>query len=149
MKVVFLKNVGGVGAHGTIKEVADGYALNFLIPRKLAEQATPDKVARVQALMKEASDKETVRAAQGSAHAKKLEGAAVEVEARANEKGHLYKQLSPDVVAAAIKKAHGIDIAPDAVHFANPIKEVGESKAEIKFGTHAAKVTVLTKAAGK
>lgn len=146
MKVVFLKDVGGVGVHGTIKEVADGYALNFLIPRKLAEQATPEKVAKVQAQMKEAAAKETERTAQGSAHAKELDGTSVTVEARANEKGHLYKQLSGDVVALAIRREKGIDVAADAVRFPNPIKEVGESKAQIKFGTHVAKVMIFVKA---
>ena len=145
MKVVFLKDVGGVGARGTIKEVADGYALNFLIPRKLAEQATPDKVAKVQTEMKAAAAKEAERTAQGSAHAKKLDGASVTVEAKTNEKGHLYKQLSADVVALAIKKEYGIEISADAIHFADHIKEVGESKAEVKFGTHTAKITVSTK----
>ena len=45
MKVIFLKDVAKVGQHGKMKDVADGYALNFLIPRGLAIQATPDKVA--------------------------------------------------------------------------------------------------------
>jgi large subunit ribosomal protein L9 len=147
MKVVFLKDVGGVGQHGTIKEVADGYALNFLIPRKLAEQATPDKVAKVQAAMKATAAIVAERSAKGSEHAKKLSGASIAVEARVNEKGHLYKQLSADVVALAIKKEHGIDVAADAIHFSSPIKETGESKAEVTFGAHVAKVNIVTRAA--
>ena len=104
MKVVFLKDVGGVGVRGAIKDVADGYALNFLIPRKLAEQATADKVARVQAEMKITAASEAERKAKGSAWAKELDGKSVVVVAKANEKGHLYKQLSPDAVADMIKK---------------------------------------------
>jgi large subunit ribosomal protein L9 len=146
MKVIFLKDVGGVGAHGTIKEVADGYALNFLIPRKLAEQATSDKVAKVQAAMKANAAIEAEKSAQGSEYAKKLSGASIEVTAKANEKGHLYKQLSSDVVALAIKKEYGITVAPDGIHFSMPIKEVGESRAEVKFGIHVAKISVVTKA---
>ena len=145
MKVLFLKDVGGVGRQGAVKDVADGYALNFLIPRKLAEQATPDKVAKAQTLMKEAAAKEAERVAQGSAHAKSLSGATITVQAKANEKGHLYKQLSADVVALAIKSEQGIDVAPDAIHFSNPIKETGESTAEVKFGNHVAKITVVVK----
>ncbi len=145
MKVIFLKDVGGVGRNGTVKEVADGYALNFLIPRKLAQQATADVVAKVQVQMKAAADIEVARSALGSAHAKSLNGKTVTVEAKANEKGHLYKQLSTDVIAAAIKKEHGIDVSADMVHLAHHIKEAGESAAEVKFGSHAAKITVIVK----
>jgi large subunit ribosomal protein L9 len=146
MKVIFLKDVGGVGVHGTIKEVADGYALNFLIPRKLAEQATPEKAAKIQAQMKVAAAAEAQKNAKGSEYARTLNGAAITVEAKANEKGHLYKQLSTDAVALAIKEEQGIEVAPDAIRFSNPIKEIGESKAEVKFGNHTAKITIITKA---
>lgn len=147
MKVIFLKDVGGVGVHGTIKEVADGYALNFLIPRRLAEQATPDKIVKVQAAMKASAAIEAEKSAKGSEYAKKLSGVEITVEAKANEKGHLYKQLSADAVALAIKKEQGIEVSSDMVHFSSPVKEIGESKAEVKFGTHVAKIIVLTKGA--
>jgi len=147
MKVVFLKDVGGVAARGVIKEVADGYALNFLIPRKLAEQATPDKVARVQAEMKVTAASEAERKAKGSAWAKQLDGKTVTVSAKANDKGHLYKQLSSDAVAEAIKKEYNIDIDANAIVFESHIKEIGESKATIKFGEHIAHITIAVKAA--
>ena len=147
MKVVFLKDVGGVGRQGTIKEVADGYALNFLIPRKLAEQATADKVAKVQGAMKESAAKAAEREAQGGAYIKQLEGTTLEVEAKANEKGHLYKQLSSEAVVSAIKKYHGIEISADAVIFEKPIKEVGESKISIKLGSHVGHLSLIIKTA--
>jgi large subunit ribosomal protein L9 len=147
MKVVFLKDVGGVGVRGAIKDVADGYALNFLIPRKLAEQATADKVARVQAEMKITAASEAERKAKGSAWAKELDGKSVVVVAKANEKGHLYKQLSPDAVADMIKKEYGIDTDTGAISFESHIKEIGESKAAVKFGDHTAHITVEVKAA--
>jgi large subunit ribosomal protein L9 len=149
MKVIFLKDVGGVGVHGTIKEVADGYALNFLIPRKLAEQATPDKVTKVQAQMNVVAAALAEKSAKGSEHARKLDGTNVTVEAKANEKGNLYKQLSTDAVALAIKTEQGIEVSGDMIHFNNPIKETGESPAEVKFGTHVAKITIVTKVEGK
>ena len=147
MKVVFLKDVGGVAPRGTIKDVADGYALNFLIPRKLAEQATPDKVARVQAEMKVTAASEAERKAKGSAWAKELDGKTISVIAKANDKGHLYKQLSPDAVADMIKKEHGIDTDAGAIAFESHIKEIGESKTTVKFGEHIAHITVEVKAA--
>jgi large subunit ribosomal protein L9 len=147
MKVIFLKDVGGVGVKGSVKEIADGYALNFLIPRKLAEQATPDKVAKVQAQMNVVAAQEAARSAQGSADAKKLEGQSVTIVAKANDKGHLYKQLSADLVVDAIKKEFAIVISADSVKFDTHIKEVGESKVTIKIGNHSAQLIVNTKAA--
>ena len=146
MKVIFLKDVGGVGVRGTVKEVADGYALNFLIPRKLAQQATPDIVSKVQAQMKAIATLDAERHAKGGEHARRIEGAAIVVLAKANEKGHLYKQLSADVVAAALKKDHGIDVPPESIVFEKPVKEVGDSRATIKFGGNAAHVIITTKA---
>ena len=147
MKVVFLKDVGGVGARGTIKEVADGYALNFLIPRKFAEQATADKVAKVEAEMKVIAAKEAEKAAKGSEWAKLLDGASITVVVKANEKGHLYKQLSTDSVAEEIKNEKHIEVDAHAIVFADHIKTIGESKAAVTFGKHIAHITVVTKAA--
>jgi large subunit ribosomal protein L9 len=147
MKVLFLKDVGGVGVRGTVKDVSDGYALNFLIPHKLAEQATSDKVAAFEVRRAAELASQLAREAQGSASAKRLDGSTVTVEAKANEKGHLYKQLSSDVIVLAIKKEYGIELAPDSIISDGHIKEVGESKATIKIGKHTARITVLTKAA--
>ncbi|HVM73429.1 MAG TPA: 50S ribosomal protein L9 [Candidatus Paceibacterota bacterium] len=146
MKVVFLKDVGGVGIRGSVKDVADGYAINFLIPRHLAEQATPDKVSKVQAEMKAHAAQDAAREAQGSAWTKQLDGTTVTVSAKANDKGHLYKQLSSDAVAEAIKKEHQISIDAGTIAFQNPIKSTGESKAKIKIGNNIANVTIVTKA---
>jgi large subunit ribosomal protein L9 len=52
MKVILLKDISGVGKRNTVKEMADGYALNYLIPKGLARQATPDQVAKLQMQMK-------------------------------------------------------------------------------------------------
>lgn len=147
MKVVFLKDVGGVGARGTLKEVADGYALNFLIPNKLAEQATPDKVAKVQGEVQAHADKEKEREAIGGAQAKRLDGARVTIKAKANEKGHLYKQLSAEDVAQALKTDLKEDVPAASIHFDDHIKQVGESQATVKIGSHSSRITVATVAA--
>ncbi len=147
MKVIFLKDVGGVGARGTIKDVADGYALNFLIPRKLAEQATPDKVVRVQSEMKVQADKDSEHKALESAWVKQIDGKVITIAAKANDKGNLYKQLSPDAVVEAIENEYKIKVSSDAVYFDGHIKTIGESKMTIKLGGHTAHMTVVVKAA--
>src|SRR3989344_5006535 len=102
MKVIMLKGGGGVGQRGKIVEVSDGYALNFLIPRGSAEQATRDKVAKHAAREKlehEAAERNTaaLRALVASAS-----GERVTLKARATEKGGLFKSITADDVAKAL-----------------------------------------------
>lgn len=123
MKVIFLRDVGGAGSTGEVKEVADGYALNFLIPRGLALQATKEalaahekRVAEHAAAKKEVEER-LVAAIQS------LSGARVEIKVRATERGGLFKSIVP----ADIKKALGrSDIPEEAIKLSKPIKETGE-----------------------
>ncbi len=146
MKVIFKKDVGGVGQRGTIKEVSDGYALNFLIPNGLAEQATPEKV---HAHAKQTEVEMAANAAREKVFAdlaSRVNSATVEVSAKANEKGHLYKQLGADTVAKEIKKAFGIDVAENMISFPAPVKSTGESSILLKLGKTIAKLTLVVKA---
>ena len=145
MKVIFKKDVGGVGQRGTVKEVSDGYALNFLIPQGLAEQATADKVAA------HAKNEKTLAAEQAALEqrfselAKRLDGGTFEIVARANTKGHLYKQLAAQEVASEIKKVFAIDVPPTGISFVTAIKSTGEHTVLIKLGKSTAKVTLEVK----
>jgi large subunit ribosomal protein L9 len=147
MKVVLLKDVGGVGVKGAIKEVADGYGQNFLIARGLAEQATPDKVKKVQAQMQANAAFEAARDAEYAALVKKLNGASITIESKANEKGHLYKQVASAAIAVALKTQLQADVSEESINLEKAIKEAGESKAVLKLGTHTAHITIMTKAA--
>ena len=144
MKVVFLKDVGGVGVRGSIKDVADGYALNFLIPRKLAEHATADTVAKVSGKMQKIAEKDQERAALSKAQMKRLDGARITVHAKANEKGHLYKQLSAEDICSALKSELHEDVPVQSIRFDEHIKQIGESAVTIRIGSNAARVTVIT-----
>lgn len=146
MKVIFKKDVGGVGQRGTVKDVSDGYALNFLIPQGLAEQATPDKVAAHQKHQKALEAESAAREKENEELAVRLNGAKFALQVRANERGHLYKALDPDSIINEIKKIFGATIPPNAVIINGSIKEIGEHHLTIKLGKSAAKVTVITKA---
>jgi large subunit ribosomal protein L9 len=145
MKVLFLKDVGGVGQRGAIKEVSDGYALNFLIPNGMVVQATADKVAvhkkNQEALAKDqaAKDKEFEELAA------RIDGAKFQVVAKGNEQGHLYKQLSAAEIIPEIKRVYGVDVSANTVMFSAPIKAAGEFGITIKCGKHDAKVTIIVK----
>ena len=100
MKVIFKKDVGGVGQRGTVKDVSDGYALNFLIPQGLPEQATADKVAAYNKQTAETAKKSAEKNAELAAKLRALDGKRVVIKARANEKGHRFRWPSRVRVSA-------------------------------------------------
>ena len=146
MKVLFKKDVGGVGQRGTIKDVSDGYALNFLIPQGLAEQATDDKIAAYRNGQKAAEAESAALDKENAEMAARLNGAKFPITARTNEKGHLYKQLDTQTIITEIKKVFGADIPPSAILINGSIKSAGEHPVSIKLGAHTAIVLVLIKA---
>ena len=136
MKVIFIKDVGGVATRGTVKEITDGYALNYLIPNGLAKQATSDAVkshSKEAAEKKIQSEKET---GEIIAKIKKLEGTRVTIEGKANDKGHLFKGVGVKDIA---KK---MGIGESYIHgVAGAIKAVGDHKIYIEGA--GAKATVI------
>lgn len=149
MQVILLQDVGGVGRRGTLKVVQDGYALNFLIPKRLAEQATPAKIAAHEAQKATAERAEAEREGEWASYAKRLEGVNVAVLARSNEQGHLYTQLKAEQIIACVRELLGIDVPPDAIAINMPIRSVGETTVEFVKGKHRAKFTVTVKPFGK
>jgi len=128
MKILFLKDVAKTGQRGTIKDISDGYALNFLIPQGLAVQATPDKVAEFD---KKKSLDAAIAAENNSklsAKMKEIDGKRVVIKARANDKGHLFKGLKLEDIAAELNNlATGGFITPNMISgLEGIIKDVGE-----------------------
>jgi large subunit ribosomal protein L9 len=148
MKVILLKDVGGVGQHGTVQEVSDGYALNYLIPRGLAEQATPKKIAEHGAAQKK---EDAARQGQQQvlvSHVKSLENARIEIMARATEKGGLFKSLGVADIQKAIREQKHIELPLDDIALGKPIKELGEHLVELKTPGAQARLTLLVQKSG-
>lgn len=143
MKVIFLKDVPRVAQRDMVKDVADGYALNALIPKGLAEQATPAKLAAWQERMKKAQAQSAARDAQYAALLDTLKGARITITAKGNDKGHLYTQLAPQVIVDAIKHEHKADVPADAIGTKKPIKDFGEHAVEIKLGGKSVAIAVV------
>jgi large subunit ribosomal protein L9 len=126
MKVILLKDVRGVGVHGEVKNVADGYAVNALFPKKLAEPATVEKIAQMEEA-KAAHEAEKQKAEeQLDQKVAALRGKKISLSSRATEKGGLFKAVHEGDVAKAISAEHGLDIPEQSVVFSEPIKTVGE-----------------------
>ena len=137
MKVILLRDVAKVGKIHQVKEVADGYALNSLIPRGLAEPATPAKIA---AMKKRLTAEESARAASADelmATVKGMDGKRIEHAVKADQKGHLYQKLD------AAKLAPIVGLPVDVLQLKEPIKEAGEHAIPLKTGKVSAEVTLV------
>ncbi|MBI5133778.1 MAG: 50S ribosomal protein L9 [Candidatus Taylorbacteria bacterium] len=142
MKIVMLKDVKGVGKKHDIKTVADGFALNSLIPQGIAEVATAKSLARVEALKKEEEAQKKIMEDLLSKNLKSIHDAVVEVSAGANEKGHLFAGLHAAEIAPLVKEKTRIDVLPEFIHLEKPIKEVGEHKIDVKVHGKSATFTL-------
>ncbi len=130
MKVVLLKDVKTVGAEGSVVEVSEGYARNFLFPQNLAVQATPQAIAAATDKKKRIAGKEKKELATERKLATKLDGLEVTVKVKVNEKGVLFAAVSAKEVAKALK---GLKLAvePDWIIFQKPIKETGTHRVTV------------------
>jgi large subunit ribosomal protein L9 len=128
MKVILLKDVPKVGQRYDIKDVAEGYAVNSLIPRGLAEAATPQTIARIE---KKKAEDLTQKKIQEELLLKNLETIKklkIELSEKANDKGHLFAGVTREAVAAEIHKATRFAVDPASVRLDKPLKETGEHK---------------------
>lgn len=146
MKIVMLKDVKGVGKKHDIKTVADGFALNSLIPQGKAEVATDKALARIAIVKNQEEAEKKIQADLLSKNIKSIHDAVVEVVVGANEKGHLFAGLHAAEIAPLVKSSTQIDVAPEFIVLEKPIKEVGEHKIDVKVQGKSATFTLVVKA---
>jgi large subunit ribosomal protein L9 len=147
MKVIFLKDVKRVGQHGEIKNVADGYAANFLFPQKLAEPATDEKVAQFEKQKTAHTAELAKQEEQQDKKVANLRGKTIIISARATEKGGLFKTITTKDIAKAILGQHSLEIGEDMMHVSDPIKTVGEHKISLHSKNQKAELVVTITAA--
>jgi len=134
VKVVLLEDVPKLGKRGDVVNVADGYARNFLIPKRLAVMATEGEISRLKSEVLKKKEKEERRRKVLLEIKENLEGKEVILKAKAGNKGKLFGSITASEIAEAIKKTMGIDIDKKVVELASPIKEVGEHVVKLKLG---------------
>ena len=133
MKVVFVQNVEGAKA-GDVKEVADGYARNYLLPRGLARAATADALRRLEA-QRDAEAKRTARAlAEAQALADQISGITLTIAAKVGAAKRLHGSVTGGEIANELKKQHSITLDRRDVALADPIKRLGDYQVPIKIG---------------
>ena len=134
MKIILIMDVVGTGRRGEVKEVAEGYAQNFLLPRKMAVLATPREIER---LKMERSKDEAEKKIQEDLLHKNLEalsGVRVEMQVKASETGHLFAGIHKKEILEALHKQAHIELPESALQLDTMIKGVGEHKIQVLVG---------------
>ena len=143
MRVVFLNDVEGAGRAGEIKNVADGFARNFLLPRKLAAAATAAEVKRAESIARKLAFEEAKRDDSARTIAELLGDAIITFTARAGDQGRLYGSITASDIAEELSRISGEDIDHRKIDLDAPIKEVGSHEVGVTLSRNVkARVTV-------
>jgi large subunit ribosomal protein L9 len=133
MKVVFLQDVPNVAKAGDVKQVADGYSRNYLLPRKLAVIATPAELKNLELQRKAHARREVRTEQEAEAFAKILQDTTVVLKMRAGTKEKLYGSVTSADIAKEIKRLTKQDIDKRKIVLAEPIRELGSHQVSIKL----------------
>jgi len=134
MKVILQQDVKGQGKKGQMIEASDGYARNFLLPRKLAVLATADNVNKMKMQDKARAAREAAEKAEAQAAAEKLKSCVVKLTAKAGSGGRLFGAVTSKEIADGLKAQHGIEIAKAKIIQDEPIKSFGTYELKCKLG---------------
>ena len=149
MKVVFLEDVDGVAQGGEIKEVKNGFARNYLIPKNLAAPATHNNTQRIDKLSKNADVNRIRQLDDMKELAEALDGTQLNIEMRAGANNRLYGSVTGTMVADAVAEETGHSIERRLVQLDNPIREVGKYPVPIRLHAEvSATISVVVYATG-
>jgi large subunit ribosomal protein L9 len=147
VKVVFLKDVEGSGRIGEIKNVADGYARNYLLPQGLAAPATPEAIRKAEARAVIEARKQAQLDEAAQTLADRLAGASATIVAKAGSKGRLFGSVTQADIAEEVGKLLGQEVDRHQVLLPEPIKETGDYKVTVQLSRNVRPVVSLRVAA--
>ncbi len=134
MRVLLLKDVKGLGHTGDIKEVAGGYAANYLLPNRLAEPVTEGSVKAVQQAKDAAVRKQERKVTESKTLANRLNGQTIVLKARSGDGDRLYGSITSADIAEALARATGLDIDRRIVALDHTIKTLCQHQITLKLG---------------
>jgi large subunit ribosomal protein L9 len=134
MKVILQQDVKGQGKKGQLVEVSEGYARNFLLPRKLAIEATTDAINTLNLKEKARKAEEARQKAEAEAISGKLKDCPVKLTAKAGNGGKLFGAVTTKEIAEGLKKQYNIDIPKQKLVLDEPIKSFGTYQVKAKLG---------------
>jgi large subunit ribosomal protein L9 len=141
MKIILTTDVPKVGNRYDLKEFKDGYA-NILIARGVALLATPQALSNLEAKKAQTEKKKIEEIKTFDSLISSINNTKIEIKVKANEKGHLFKSVSPRDIASSIKEITGVEIDEDSIVMEH-IKEIGTYMIEIKKGKKVGKCEVV------
>ena len=133
MKVVFFEDVEGTAQVGEVKEVKNGFARNFLLPRGVAGSTSKDNLQRANSLAQKEARRQEKLDGEARGVAGKLDGYTVTIEARVGETGHLFGSVTNRDIAEQLTARAGVEVDSKIVLLAEPIREIGQKQVTIKF----------------
>ncbi len=134
MKVILLQDVEHLGRMGDVKEVAPGYARNYLIRRGLVLPATPQALQRLDVLRRRREQEDARRAAQAQTLAERLASVTVVIPARVGEQGRLFGSVTNQDIAGALKEQHGLEIDRRDIELEEPLRTLGTHTVSVHLG---------------
>ncbi len=146
MKVVLIKDVRDMGRAGSVVEVSDGHAVNFLIPRKMAILATAMAIQQSDKHKKQAEEQRAIEAQLLAQNIASLAEARVVLTMKANEQGHLYEAVTASEIVDAVKASTNLDIEKNIIKLEKPIKEVGTFEVPVAVGDIFGKFNIVIEA---
>ncbi|ATY86301.1 50S ribosomal protein L9 [Kyrpidia spormannii] len=132
MKVIFLQDVKGQGNAGDVKDVSEGYARNYLLPRKLAVEATEANLRALQTRVEHRKAQEAERLRQAKETADKLSGLVVEITAKSGENGRLFGAVTGKQIAEALA-AQGLKVDKRKIELEEPIRHPGTVTVRVRL----------------
>ena len=135
MKVILQQDVKGQGKKGQMVEVSDGYGRNFLLPRKLAVEATAENVNTMKMQDKARQAKLAEEKAAAQAAAEQLKGCQVQIRAKAGQGGRLFGSITSREISDGLKAQCGIDVNKSKIVLPEPIKSFGAFEVKCKLGS--------------
>lgn len=133
MKVILLQDVKGTGKKDQVLEVSDGFARNYLLPRKLAREATAEALNAIEKSKQAAQYREDQRKAEAERKARDLKGKLVVVKGKMGEGGKLYGSITSAEVADALCQQHGVEVDKRKIELEEPIRSAGQTTFTVRL----------------
>ena len=133
MKVILLQDIKGTGKKDQILEISDGYARNYLLPRKLAREATAEALNSVERSRSADKHREDVKRAEAEKLARDLKGKVGQLSVRGGENGKIYGSVTNDQIAEAMREQLGIEVDKRKIEAEEPIKNAGQAFINLKL----------------
>jgi large subunit ribosomal protein L9 len=133
MKVILKENIKGVGKKNEVINASDGYARNFLFPKKLAVEATPENMNKLNSQNEAKQYKKDVEKEKAKEIAKKLENITLQIKVQAGENGKIFGSVSSKEISESLEKQYKISIDKKKIELKEPIKVLGTRTVEARL----------------